>query len=425
MAHGRGLNLLDFKSHKCFWICVFPISIGLLVATQDETVVGSETHLTGQIFCVGYTLVMFLVIVVWDGVIHDEIGYTVIVSAVSIYAMQGIGISTSLVHNVSRTLANAYLATIIPIIFVKVLFIAFLAFLEEIIFKIHTATKESKYPPIFALQLSEDLIISTLYLEQSLSSQFAASLIFLTSFNLVRDAGWVSEIYCRYLKGLRHEKQVALYMGQKYFQVQQNMVAEFIALSSIFVLVITEYLLNGFQSPMFTEGLSRSRREELLVVYAISITVRVPMSYVAWKFFKKRLKSLRAASSLANGTLTNAVAGDHGTDRIVHTAGVDSLGLELIVSKPVSESFANSFTPSAIVKSDRKHEQIKTKRGGDGKSSNSAIGHMLRQGKIVNDLLRLGHFTRATISYWKRNKMTLALLAITGVLALRFYIDDV
>jgi len=118
------------------------------------------------------------------------------------------GISTTAVQiQIAARRVDGYMGIIMPIICVKVLYLALTAFLEEILFNVHSASKESKYPPVFALQLSEDLIIGTLYLQESLSSEFASSLMFLTFVNLVRDAGWVAEIYCRYLKGLKDEKE--------------------------------------------------------------------------------------------------------------------------------------------------------------------------------------------------------------------------
>jgi len=464
MSRGRRLNIFDCGRHKCLWLFVFPISIAFFIAALGTTTTGTDAHYVGAIFCVIFTLVMAVAVIFWDRVIHDEVGYTVIASVTCIYSMQGIGKTAAQVQMASRRV-NGYMGMIIPITFVKLLYFVITTFVEEILFNVHTASKESKYPPVFAMQLSEDLVIGTLYLEESLSSEFATSLIFLTFLNFVRDAGWIAEIYCRHLKGITDEKEVALYMGDKYFQVQQNFVAEFIALSCIFVLVLTEYLLDGVRSPLFTADLSRSNREELLMVYAASIVVRIPTIYAAWKIFKERLKWLREVSNLAPTKLTDNIQTTKNTDHIVDTPKSGEVAfLELTVPRKevgvprhLSSSFASALesdhkfkinplvskhnsnshldTPNRNEKSlsypleskaqttpfsiDGRHFSEKTNATED-----PSPNHMLCRGKIVNDLMQRGHFTRATISYWERNKMMLVLLAITSVLSLRFYVVD-
>eukprot|EP00467_Chlorarachnion_reptans_P025837 CAMPEP_0114500454 /NCGR_PEP_ID=MMETSP0109-20121206/7972_1 /TAXON_ID=29199 /ORGANISM="Chlorarachnion reptans, Strain CCCM449" /LENGTH=358 /DNA_ID=CAMNT_0001678115 /DNA_START=842 /DNA_END=1915 /DNA_ORIENTATION=+ len=358
---------------------------------------------------------MSVAIITCDRVIHDEIGYTVIASAVCIYSMQGIS-TTAVQIQIAARRVDGYMGIIMPIICVKVLYLALTAFLEEILFNVHSASKESKYPPVFALQLSEDLIIGTLYLQESLSSEFASSLMFLTFVNLVRDAGWVAEIYCRYLKGLKDEKEVAIYMGDKYFQVQQNIVAEFIALSCIFILVLTEYIINGFRSPLFTAHLSRSNREELLMVYALSIIVRIPTEYAAWKIFKARLKSLRAALEPAELTKrkTNSAESKEWKDSKGYKTHWDApegdisshannyypLGSNAQIS-PVSINdgviLAKNYGKSSDKTNAAKYENSFRE---NSKASSKHMLQKLRQGKIVNNLLEFGHFTRATKSYW-------------------------
>ncbi|GAB5364921.1 hypothetical protein AAMO2058_001011800 [Amorphochlora amoebiformis] len=299
LVKARGYNLLSFHKHLITHIFVIPTLLIYFVAIYTaswNSTVYAICIFTGLMVCAFGLICANLC----DKCVHDELGYIVGIALTCIFAP---GMAVRLSRFVEVALVDTDYLIIIVLLTVKIFFGFLTLMINQALDSARSVKRHSIFPPLFPLQLTEDLYISFLYLNERLRAEFAAALLFTILITLIRDSGVIHESWCRYGLGLEDER-IALYMAKEYFVSQQNAVCELVASPCVFVVILTEYIfadVKGF-FPKFTPNMSGDVREEHLLVYLIVIFAKVPTGYIGWRLFKRRLKKL----SKKVGNLTTA-----------------------------------------------------------------------------------------------------------------------
>jgi len=287
VARRRKYNLFNFREHKVIWYFIFPIglitSVNIFYITVDPKVwIWASTSIL--------IIFVFASISMIQLKMKDELGTVSGISLVAIYLTELLVEATS---NIQFLVSGAAFQTIIVFLIAKLMFALTVMLLREITYTAKTIPKHSIYAPLFILQITEDLVISLLFINERLGWELAVTVFLITTSNLLRDCGFFQESWCRYVKKMTKDDRIALYMTREYFYNQQNIVAESVASPIVFVVILTEYLFADMASwTPFTEDQTTATREELLIIFSILISVRIPVGYLGWWLFMKRLKGL-------------------------------------------------------------------------------------------------------------------------------------
>jgi len=227
----------------------------------------------------------------------------------------------------------------------------------KVLERLQSIQQDRQFPPVFALQIAEDLYISALFLRQELSAEFAVSLLIILGLSIIRDSGFLHEVYCRYVRRMKSDERIFLFMGREFYYMQQNLGAEFVSAPVIFVVVLTEYALGGAigQPSVLTYDLTTSQREDLLIIYAVLIISKFVSAPIGWNLFEKRL--MRLIDDCEDQIGSNGASSQQGNlkkENGINSAGtigtVSNLSMDWKSSNPIGENSnksSGSATPTA------------------------------------------------------------------------------
>jgi len=280
----RQLNYCLIREHIPFWLMLIPSGILFFLATWTRYFNASAFILVSIITLVIYFIAAFLSLAM-----REDTTYLLGGSLGSIFILQLIATATRLIQ---ESMENVPYNVIIIAFIIQSLFFLAIVMLREVMENVSSIEADAVFPPLFSLQMAEELYVNLLFIRVSLSVEFAVTLVVITIWNLLRDSGVGQEIWFRFVRQEKREERIAMLMIQEYFFTQQNAVAEVISSPCAFIIVLTEYLLEPYGN-QFARGLSRSSMEELLFIYAIVMVVKVANGYLAWRLFKLRIKKLQ------------------------------------------------------------------------------------------------------------------------------------
>jgi len=126
----------------------------------------------------------------FDKTFHDDAGYIV-------HCCIGSILAPSLFPILTRILLSVTGFGVLTLIAVKLVFFIAIVILQELLGNIQVTDRQAVFPLLFPLQISEELSTSSVYLAETLSWEFALTLLVMLLINGIRDSGYGYELWLR------------------------------------------------------------------------------------------------------------------------------------------------------------------------------------------------------------------------------------
>uniref|UniRef100_A0A7S2U3Z8 Uncharacterized protein n=1 Tax=Lotharella oceanica TaxID=641309 RepID=A0A7S2U3Z8_9EUKA len=164
--------------------------------------------------------VAFVIGLIFDRRVHDELGYVWMGAFAATYAPQGLTFALLLFIEYFTLDTHPVETALCVVMFIKFVYLTCLFVLREFLKRIQLVERSSIYAPLFPLQLAEDLTVSAIYLSQTLNNNFAMILAFTVTLNFARDCGLIHEAWSRLVVHRKSITRTAAMMARNYFEMQ-------------------------------------------------------------------------------------------------------------------------------------------------------------------------------------------------------------
>eukprot|EP00468_Gymnochlora_sp_CCMP2014_P001064 CAMPEP_0167740344 /NCGR_PEP_ID=MMETSP0110_2-20121227/221_1 /TAXON_ID=629695 /ORGANISM="Gymnochlora sp., Strain CCMP2014" /LENGTH=191 /DNA_ID=CAMNT_0007624219 /DNA_START=945 /DNA_END=1520 /DNA_ORIENTATION=- len=161
------------------------------------------------------------------------------------------------------------------------------------------ASKHLLSIPVFSLQLFMEMSVSLIFVEADVLSQpisFCLLLLLVILVDLGMTSGFIAEMHCRYIKGIKNESGVALYMAKKHQLIRQKMFAEPVAAISVLLMTIVETFFGENLGVNYISDFTGEKTKfGVLLGYLILIAVEVGLNSYGSRLLHKRMERMRSA----------------------------------------------------------------------------------------------------------------------------------